>query len=241
MYLDESGDHSLRVVDPAYPVFVLAGVMIDDAYERRVVRLELDELKQALVGNARVVLHTSDLIRNRNGFERMKAPAFRGRFLDVLTAAMRRWSYTVVACAIRKDHHARKYGTSAIDPCMLSLEVVVERFCYELRQRDAVGAGIIAEARGQPLDRILERSWQDVLLNGTRYIGRHELSSRVRRLELRTTTAGEAGLELADLVVSPIGRHAIGKPPREDWAIVSEKLRRREGSWRGAGLVVLPW
>ena len=153
---------------------------------------------------------------------------------------MRRWSYTVVACAIRKDHHARKYGTSAIDPYMLSLEVVVERFCYELRQRDAVGAGIIAEARGQPLDRILERSWQDVLLNGTRYIGRHELSDRVRRLELRTKTAGEAGLELADLVVLPIGRHAIGKPPREDWAIVSEKLRRREGSWRGAGLVVLP-
>jgi len=62
----------------------------------------------------------------------------------------------------------------------------------------------------------------------------------VRRLELRTKLAGEAGLELADLVVSPIGRHVIGKLPREDWGIVSEKLRQRDGSWHGAGLVVLP-
>ena len=157
-----------------------------------------------------------------------------------LNAAMRRWSFTVVACAVRKDHHAREYGTSAIDPTMLSLEVVAERFCYELRQRGIVGADIIAEARGRPLDRIRERSRQDLLVNGTRYVGRHELSDRVRLLELRTKTAGESGLELADLVVSPIGRHVIGKPPREDGAIVSEKLRRRDGSWHGAGLVVLP-
>ena len=240
MYLDESGDHSLRVVDPAYPVFVLSGVVIDAAYERHVVQPELDELKRAFFADRRIVLHTSDLIRNRRGFERMKEPAFRVRFLEALNAAMRRWSFTVVACAVRKDHHARKYGMSAIDPYMLSLEVVAERFCYELRQRGIVGADIIAEARGRPLDRILERSWQDLLVNGTRYVGRSELSSRVRRLELRTKTAGDAGLELADLVASPIGRHVIGKPPREDWAVVSEKLRRRDGSWHGAGLVVLP-
>lgn len=223
----------------AIPVFVLAGVVIDETYVRHVVRPELDELKQAFFGDARIVLHTSDLVRNRNGFERMKDPAFRGRFLEALNAAMRRWSYTVVACAIRKADHVREYGTSAIDPYMLSLEVVAERFCYELRQRGAVGATIIAEARSQPLDRILERSWQDVLVSGTRYVGRRELADRVR-LELRTKQAGEVGLELADLVVSPIGRHAIGKPPREDWVIVSEKLRRRDGTWRGAGLVVLP-
>lgn len=29
-----------------------------------------------------------------------------------------------------------------------------------------------------------------------------------------------AGLELADLVVTPIGRNVLGKPDREDYAIV---------------------
>jgi hypothetical protein len=37
LYLDESGDHSLTVIDPQYPVFVLGGVIVDPQYERSVV------------------------------------------------------------------------------------------------------------------------------------------------------------------------------------------------------------
>jgi hypothetical protein len=48
------------------------------------------------------------------------------------------------------------------------------------------------------------------------------------------------GLEIADLVVSPIGRHVIGKPAHEDWRIVESKLRRKREEYAGAGLVVLP-
>lgn len=29
LYLDESGDHSLEVVDPQYPVFVLGGIIAE--------------------------------------------------------------------------------------------------------------------------------------------------------------------------------------------------------------------
>ena len=32
LYLDESGDHSLSVIDPQYPVFVLGGVIVDVGY-----------------------------------------------------------------------------------------------------------------------------------------------------------------------------------------------------------------
>ena len=51
---------------------------------------------------------------------------------------------------------------------------------------------------------------------------------------------GSAGLETADLVVSPIGRFVAGKQPPEDWAVVESKLRRRKGDNLGAGLVILP-
>ena len=49
-----------------------------------------------------------------------------------------------------------------------------------------------------------------------------------------------AAYGLADLVVSPIGRFVAGLSPREDFEIVREKLRRRDGEYRGAGLVILP-
>jgi hypothetical protein len=59
---------------------------------------------------------------------------------------------------------------------------------------------------------------------------------------LRDKHLNVAGLQLADLVVSPIGRHVMGKPPREDWKIVESKMRRRysHGPYNGTGLIVLP-
>jgi hypothetical protein len=32
LFIDESGDHSLAVIDPQYPIFVLGGVIVDSDY-----------------------------------------------------------------------------------------------------------------------------------------------------------------------------------------------------------------
>ena len=45
---------------------------------------------------------------------------------------------------------------------------------------------------------------------------------------------------MADLVISPIGRHLLGKTDFEDWRIVKSKMRRNStGEIAGAGLIVL--
>ena len=49
-----------------------------------------------------------------------------------------------------------------------------------------------------------------------------------------------AGLQLADLVVSPIGCFVLGKPAKEEFRIIEGTFRRRGGRYEGAGLVVLP-
>jgi hypothetical protein len=50
-----------------------------------------------------------------------------------------------------------------------------------------------------------------------------------------------AGLQLADLVVSPIGRHILGKAEKEDFQIISQKFRKNKlGIYKGYGFVVLP-
>jgi hypothetical protein len=51
------------------------------------------------------------------------------------------------------------------------------------------------------------------------------LRRRVEGLIFRKKGDNEAGLQLADLVASPIGRHYLGKPAKEDWEIVAGKLR----------------
>ena len=240
LFLDESGDHNLSVIDPEYPVFVLGGVILDEKYAEVDLTDALNEFKEELFGSAEVVLHTADITRNRNGFERMQEADFRNWFYQRLNDLMRRLSYSVVACVVRKEEHLSRYGLAALDPYLLSLDVLVERFCFDLG--DGGGKGVIvAERRDPTLDRALDLAWLNLKIQGTRYLQAKTIAERIEVLTLRAKRDNIAGLQLADLVVSPIGRHILGKPDREDWRVIAEKLRRSpQGRVEDYGLVVLP-
>jgi Protein of unknown function (DUF3800) len=239
LYLDESGSHNLARRDPDYPVFVLGGVIIDDEAEAETQRL-VDDFKRRLFGTTDIVLHTADITRNRNGFERLRDPAARALFRAETNQLIASLDLSVVACAILKDEHLERYGPLAIDPYMLSLGVLVERFCFTIARDEPPGA-IVVERRGGQLDRELIVAWQSLRLNGTRYVSPGAITRRIASLELRGKCAQDAGLQLADLVVSPIARAVIGRDMKDDYAIVRAKMRRSPaGRVDGAGLVVLP-
>ncbi len=241
LYLDESGDHSLNVIDPQYPVFVLGGVVLDAEYASSEVANALRDFKRSVLVREDIPLHTADIVRQRGPFCVLGDADVRAQFHERLNAMMCELDYTVIACAIRKDAHLAAYGAAAIDPYMLSLSVLVERFCFALADERRGEEGlIVAERRGQALDSALLAAWRHLRERGTSYLRSAAIRDRVRQLTLAAKPSAVPGLQLADLVVSPIGRHVAGKTPREDWTIVESKLRRRGGSYLGAGLVVLP-
>lgn len=240
LFLDESGDHNLSVIDPQYPLFVLGGVIVEKDYAEGEMDREIRAFKREVFGNEEINLHTADITRNRGGFERMIETEFRENVYQKLNALMRRLQYQAVACAIRKDEHLRAYGVAALDPYLLSLDVLVERFCLEIG--DVAGGGIIvAERRGPTLDHQLELAWLNLKVQGTRFMQAKAIERRVLSLNLRDKTENIGGLQLADLVVTPIGRFVLGKTIKEDFEIVKSKFRRnRQGEYEGYGLVVLP-
>lgn len=150
LFLDESGDHNLTVMDPQYPLFVLGGVVMDYEYAQTTAEALIREFKMALFGDENIHLHTSDITRNRNGFERLKDPAFRERFYRELNELMLALEYEVIACVIKKEEHLQRYGLAAVDPYMLSLDILVERFCMIIGDVEDGGL-IIAERRDPPL------------------------------------------------------------------------------------------
>jgi hypothetical protein len=101
-----------------------------------------------------------------------------------------------------------------------------------LSEERGARAKIIAESRSSSLDQRLKRTWEGLLEKGTPYVRAQRLRRRVEGLIFKKKGDNEAGLQLADLVASPIGRHYLGKPAKEDWEIVAGKLRH--------GLVVFP-
>src|SRR5580765_5230497 len=125
LFLDESGDHNLAVIDPDYPMFVLGGVAMDQAYAEGPLETAFRDFKRKLFARDDIILHTADITRNRNGFERLKDHDFRKRFYHELNALLRGLQFQVVACVVRKDAHLSRYGVAALDPYMLSLDVLV--------------------------------------------------------------------------------------------------------------------
>ena len=186
LFLDESGDHSLDRIDADYLVFVLGGGVVDRAYYRAVVEPEIARLKRETLGDADVILHTTDIIRARHGFEPLRDERIRSAFYTRLNEVMRALDYRGLACAIRKDEHV--------------------------------------ERRRPDLDGALDAEWKRLREQGIGPLEPSTLDARIVDLSHKDKRLNLAGLQLADLVVSPIGRHVIGKAPRADWSIVASKL-----------------
>jgi len=200
LYLDESGDHSLTHIDAGYPVFVLGGILV--AGDSALVEIEraVAAFKRDFFGDAGIVLHTADITRNRRGFEGLDDPEIRERFHCRLNTLLNSLDFTVVACVIRKRALLERHGALAVDPYMLSLGIVVERFCFELGGSGPRGR-ILVERRNERLDRELTVAWDVLRLNGTRYVRPDILRRRIAGLEFATKATGGAGLEIADLVI----------------------------------------
>ena len=230
LYLDESGEHNPAVLDRHYPVFVLGGVIVDKDYADETLAQTFDDFKREVFGRTDIVLHTADMSRNRKGFEALQDIAFRDAFYAKMNTLMKRLEYRVVACAIRKDAPTYQ-GLAARDLYMVCFDRLVDLFCEEIGEvRD--GGIIVAEKRGSPpLDRALEIEWVNLKTQGTFHTPADVISDRILALNLRPKIHNIAGLQMADLVVSPIGRHCLGKRDAEDWQIVADKLLR-DGSGR---------
>ena len=201
----------------------------------------LSDFKSKLLKNTEIVLHTADIVRQKNGFEALVDPDFREKFYSGLNELMRDLEYKVVACAIKKDIHAEKYGILAVNPYYLGLNILVERFCFEIGNKVAAGS-IIAEKRNSTLDNQLELAWLNLKVSGTRFLQAKDVASRIEQLTLIDKKKNIAGLQLADLVVSPIGRFVLGKRNHEDFSIIESKFRRisKSSNYLGSGLVILP-
>ena len=103
LYIDESGDHNLIQIDDQYPVFVLTGVLIEEDCHNTTLTDELKNFKIELFGDENIILHTADITRNKNGFERLKETEFRNNFYEKSNNLLSRIDFKVIAAAIKKN------------------------------------------------------------------------------------------------------------------------------------------
>lgn len=238
LFLDESGDHNLIKIDNQYPIFVLGGVIIDKEY-LPILDQKVNDFKIKFFGNKDIILHTADISRNKNGFESLKDTEFREKFFNELNILMQELDYSVISCVIKKKEHIKKYEESAIDPYLLSLNVLVEKFYLDLKHNKEVGS-IIAEKRDRTLDHELELAWLSLKIKGTKHIKGADIEEYISNLVLEDKYFNNNALQIADLIVSPIGRYVLGKKLKKDFEIIKSKLLKNQKDNENIGIVILP-
>lgn len=221
--LDESGDDNLVRIDPDYPIFVLGGIILEDEYAQAYADEAMTAFKRDMFGRTDFVLHTAEIVRNAGVFAALLDRSFRQEFYRRLNQLVRELDFSVIACAIRKDRLTRNSTTTLRDPYCDALERLIASFCRIIGNHG--GGGRIRAERLQPaIDRRGLRRWRTLQQIGTAELSGRAVRRRITSLSFHDKSERLVGLELADLVVTPIGRHIIGRPDQPDWDVVRGKL-----------------
>lgn len=236
VYVDESGDHGLQSIDPHYPVFVLAFCIFHKRDYIDQVTPALQDFKFRHFGHDQVILHETDIRRDRGDFSFLNSPERKSKFLGELTCIMEQANFTLVCSVIRKEAYRERYSEPD-NPYHVALGYGLERVFYFLRQK---GAGnkkthIIVEKRGRTEDDELELAFRRIC-DGENF----EKRDLPFELIFSDKKSNSTGLQFADLVARPVGLHLL-RPNQENRAFeVLEKKFYGGASRNGRGLTSFP-
>jgi hypothetical protein len=238
VFADESGDHGLARINPDYPVFVLSCCVFDKKEYVERVCPELQRFKLRWWPHDAVVLHSSQIRRHEPPFAFLASVERRERFMKDLAGTLQAAPFTLFSVAIDKVRLKERYAVS-IDPYSLALRYCVELVVVFLREREQGHRDVpfLIEKRGKLEDAQLAAAFLRICEGENCWGALRGLS-----IELIDKKANLPGLQIADLVGTPIGRHVL-KPHERNRAFesIQQKLWMPLDPGRSErGLKILP-
>jgi Protein of unknown function (DUF3800) len=237
VYADESGDHNLVSINPQNPVFVLVfAVFKKSEYIARVVPA-VQSLKFKYWGHDGIVLHGHEIRKQHGDFRILINREVEAAFLADLSVLMQDVPVTIIAAAIDKSKHSKRY-TNPTNPYETALTFCMERLHRHLKDYKQTGTThVLFERRGAKEDQTLELQFRRVS-DGQNAIGKMP-NLDVRFMDKKHNSSG---LQVADLVAHPIARNVIDPAqPNRAYEIVLAKMRKGPvGQVKGYGLKVFP-
>lgn len=238
VFVDESGDHGLLTLDPSYPVFVLALCLFAKEDYASVTAPAVMRLKFKHFGHDHVILHEHEIRKAKGDFRFLTNAGLRLRFYEDLNALVDDARFTLVASAIHKARLLALRSTPD-NPYHVALDFGLEQIFLHLQGlgcRSGV-THMVFEKRGAREDAELEAAFRRVCNGGN--VLRRRFPFEIIMADKKCNSAG---LQLADLVARPVGRHILDRAqPNRAYDILARKFRRApDGSAQGCGLKVFP-
>lgn len=247
MYIDETGDHSLSKIQKSYPIFVLCGVICDEQYHDGELTHKLNGLKRKHFDTDQIILHSKEMTHPQGsshpGYVKFMDVDFRRRFYADFEKMLTELDIVIVACVILKNKHFAKYGLEAKDPYLLSFDNLLNRLVFELD--DTQKGRVVAESRNSVLDNQLEIAYLSARVEGTSKVRPAEMKQKIEgAITFSKKVENVAGIQIADMVATPIARHFLEKPERPGnqlrYDVVFQKVRNINGRWENIGITKIP-
>lgn len=235
LFLDESGDHGLKNIDPDFPVFVLCGVIMSDLnYEN--LRSDFNSIKQQFWGENKVIFHSRDIRKCDKEFKVLLDIETKRRFYQELDRTISDSNYTVISSVIEKVNYIKKYGKLRGDVYEIALSFIVERTVFFLDSlKEKVNAlYLIIEKRGKKEDAQLKLHIENLINIGTFYVTPDRLKAYNIKVEFRDKRQNVNGLQLSDLIAYPIARFCMDKERANPaFEIIKSKIYSKGGKMYG--------
>jgi len=238
VFVDESGDHGLKSIDPNYPIFVLAFCIFRKSEYVTTLVPTLKYFKFKHFGHDQVILHETDIRKDRGSFSILKTREKKETFLAELSDIVEATPFTLVATVIQKEKLLARYSAPE-NPYHVALGFGLERVFFYLKSiGDVTGkTHIVVEKRGNQEDGELELEFRRVC-DGNNYLRK----SFPFEIVFADKKSNSAGLQMADLIARPVGMKIL-RPDQANRAydIIERKFyRKKNGHFNGWGLKCFP-
>jgi hypothetical protein len=235
LFIDESGDHGLRNLDPSFPVFNLCAVLFsrqsyDEADEN------INSLKREFWGDKSVVFHSTDIRRCRKEFQILLDLELKAKFISHLNSIMNGSDYTVFSSGVRKEDFIKKFGKLHRNIYEVCLSFIIERLVFFMDDQPQEGKAvkIVMEERGKKEDRTLKESFNRLMQTGTGFVTPARLKAIGLEIHFRSKAKNINGLQISDLIAYPIAQYILD-PKRANPAfdIIKSKIYNKNGKVYG--------
>lgn len=239
LFIDESGDHSLKSLDKQSSIFVLCGCIIDDG-DLSGIEENINAFKLKYFGSTDVILHYREIRKREGCFCMLSDKQKNEEFINELNGILSSSKIKILLSVIDKPKHIESYGRVADDPYHISLNFIIERFIFTI-SGSAKQTKIYAEKRGQKEDALLLRQWIKIYQRGAGYIGSPELQRKIMEFKTLNKLDNIIGLQVADIIVSSIARKIL-KPewPEDTFDAIKDKIYVKKGICLGVGIKIFP-
>lgn len=225
LYLDESETHDAG----KNRCFSIAGIIVEDTYDKKTLEKDLNNLKKNIWPNEpnfnNFILHEKDIRNVMNNFNKpsklnsikkeyhiFKATSKAKILYTGLEKIIRQPEIKVIGGCILFDELHKNFPKNVLpDKSSIALQIILENFCHFLTKNNGVGR-VFYESIGEAPDNAMRMRFYNIKAIGTMYIHPSTIQKLILDISFPEKKDNVSGLQIADFIPNHIVRNAINKP-----------------------------